>query len=71
MNMSNSRILRSQISPSGGMYVLVGLTKASYDANIKDLFENKMDTENPELYQQFLREEGNTSLEKTRQNLKL
>ncbi|MBM7456969.1 hypothetical protein HNR62_002871 [Oceanisphaera litoralis] len=69
MSMSDSRILRSQVSPSGGMYVLVGLTKGAYDANVRELFENAMDTETPGLYQQFLKEEGNSSLEQTRQRL--
>ncbi|MED5523657.1 MAG: LPP20 family lipoprotein [Pseudomonadota bacterium] len=63
MTLSHSRIYRTQTSPTGGLFVLVGLDNAAYDANVDALVNNAVDGQSPELYQKFLKEEGDATLE--------
>lgn len=37
MNLKHSRIYTTSVSPNGGMYVLVGLDKVSYESNVEAL----------------------------------
>jgi len=69
MNVVYSRIYRSQTSPSGGMYVLVGLNKAGYEENVQRLFNNPIDPQNPELFQQFLIDNSKAKLEQVKEDL--
>ncbi|MFM2480986.1 LPP20 family lipoprotein [Celerinatantimonas sp. YJH-8] len=70
MTLENSKIYRTQISPSGGMYVLVGMDKQHYDANVNQLVNNALTKkDSPELYQQFLKAQADESLDKVRQQL--
>ncbi|WP_157981005.1 LPP20 family lipoprotein [Idiomarina tyrosinivorans] len=69
MNLVYSRIYRTQVSPSGGMYVLVGINKEAYDENVKRLFNNPMDPEHPELFQQFMVEKSQATLDETRERM--
>ncbi|RUO45218.1 LPP20 family lipoprotein [Idiomarina aquatica] len=69
MNVVYSRIYRSQTSPNGGVYVLVGLNEAGYKENVDRLFNNPIDPENPELFQQFLIDNSKSKLEQVREEL--
>jgi len=69
MTLSNSRIYRTQVSPSGGVYVLVGLNKAGFDSNIDRLVNTALNNESPELYAQFLKEESDKALDDIRNTL--
>lgn len=69
MNVVYSRIYRSQTSPSGGMYVLVGLNEKGYQENIERLFNNPIDPENPELFQKFLIDSSKAKLDKVKEEL--
>ena len=69
MNLVYSRIYRSQSSPAGGMYVLVGLNQAGYKENIDRLFNNPIDPENPQLFQQFLIDNSKAKLEQVKKEL--
>lgn len=69
MTLTKSRIWRSQISPAGGMYVLVGLTKDAYDENIDRLVNTAVGQDSPELYRQFLKDQSDKALEKLRDQL--
>lgn len=71
MTLTHSKIYRTQISPAGGMYVLVGLDKQHYDENIDQLVKNSLNNQDsPQLYQQFLKSQTDESLDKVRQQLK-
>lgn len=70
MTLTNSRIIQSNSSPTGGLYVLVGLSADAYAANLKQLFETGVDTDNPELYLKFLMEEANAETSATAEKLK-
>ncbi|OLQ72809.1 hypothetical protein BIT28_06370 [Photobacterium proteolyticum] len=48
----NSRVLRTQTSPAGGLYTLVGMDKATYDANVSKITATAGDRES-ELWQKF------------------
>lgn len=69
LTLTNSRVYRTQVSPSGSVYVLVGLDKAAFDQNIDKLVNTALNQESPELYGKFLKEEGNKTLDDIRQQL--
>ena len=50
--LTNSRILVSQASPSGGLYVLVGMDQAAYDANMNKIID-EVGGEDSALWNQF------------------
>ncbi|WP_418641492.1 hypothetical protein ACNUDM_08390 [Vibrio chaetopteri] len=50
--LEDSRIIRTITSPTGGMYALVGLSKASYDKNIA-LMAQRMEMSMPNLWKKF------------------
>lgn len=69
MTLTFSRIYRSQVSPSGGMYVLVGLNEAGYRENVNALLSKVPEGEDPELYRQFLMAEANAELDEMAERL--
>ncbi|MGB0782000.1 MAG: LPP20 family lipoprotein [Marinomonas sp.] len=69
MTLTKSRIYRTQTSPKGNMYVLVGLNKAAYAENMEALVNTALNDDSPELYRQFLMEESDKSLDQVRQEL--
>ncbi|OED71671.1 hypothetical protein A143_17010 [Vibrio splendidus ZS-139] len=50
--LTNSRILVSQASPAGGLYVLVGMDQAAYDANMNKIID-EVGGEDSALWNQF------------------
>lgn len=69
MTLSQSRIYKTQISPAGNMYVLVGLSKSAYDDNIDKLVKSSVNNDSPELYRKFLLDQSNKSLDEIRKEL--
>lgn len=69
MELVFSRTYRTQVSPNGGLYVLVGINDAAYKENIDKLLGQTVDQENPELYRKFLLQEADAALDKTAENL--
>lgn len=69
MTLTKSRLYRTQVTPVGGMYVLVGLDKKAYDENVDALVKTAVGQDSPELYQQFLKDESDKALEHLRQQL--
>jgi len=70
MNLTFSRIYRSQVSPTGGMYVLVGLNEAGYKENVDALVNQSIEGEDPELYRQFLVAQAEADLDAMAEKLK-
>ncbi|WP_127026065.1 LPP20 family lipoprotein [Rheinheimera mangrovi] len=70
MEIVNSKIYRTQYSPSGNMYVLIGIDAKAYEQNINKLLNQSVDTENPELYRKFLLQEAEAALDKAAEKLK-
>jgi len=50
--LTNSRILASQTSPAGGLYTLVGMDKATFDANFSKVVA-KAEAKDAELWNKF------------------
>lgn len=50
--LTNSRVLVSQTSPAGGLYVLVGMDQAAYDANMNKIID-EVGGEDSTLWNQF------------------
>lgn len=50
--LTNSRIIVSQASPTGGLYVLVGMDQAAYDANMNKVID-EVGGEDSALWNQF------------------
>lgn len=69
MELVFTRTYRTQISPSGGMYVLVGINDAAYKQNIDKLLSQSVDEDNPDLYRKFLLQEADAALDKTAEKL--
>ena len=69
MELVFSRTYRTQVSPNGGLYVLVGINDAAYQENIDKLLGQTVDQENPELYRKFLLQEADAALDKTAEKL--
>lgn len=70
MEIMNSKIFRTQYSPAGSMYVLIGIDAKAYEQNIDKLLNQSVDTENPELYRKFLLQEAEAALDKAAENLR-
>ncbi|WP_413282956.1 hypothetical protein [Vibrio sp. MA40-2] len=58
--LTNSRIVVSQTSPTGGLYVLVGMDQAAYDANINKVIDGVSD--DSALWDQFNNEKAAADL---------
>ncbi|MFT7374230.1 MAG: hypothetical protein ACI9T9_002936 [Oleiphilaceae bacterium] len=69
MTLVKSRIYRTQVSPEGNMYVLVGLNKEAYGENIDALVNTALNDDSPELYRQFLKDESDKTLDQIRKEL--
>ena len=50
--LSNSRILTTKVSPAGGLYTLVGMDKATFDANFSKVVA-KAEAKDAELWNKF------------------
>lgn len=70
MNLTFSRIYRTQVSPTGGMYVLVGLNEAGYKENVNSLVNQSVGNDDPELYRQFLIVQADQELDAMAEQLK-
>lgn len=70
MELVNSKIYRTQISPAGNMYVLMGIDSKAYEQNIDKLLNQSVDAENPELYRKFLLQEAETQLDRAAEQLR-
>ena len=70
MELVYSRTYRTQMSPAGGLYVLVGINETAYQENIDKLLNQTVDQENPDLYRKFLLQEADASLEKIAEKVK-
>lgn len=60
MEISNSRILRTQTAPDGGIFLLLGLTQEQYQQNLQRLAQSM--PSDAEIYRQFLLQEAKASL---------
>lgn len=69
MELVFTRTYRTQISPAGGMYVLVGINDAAYKQNVEKLVGQSVDQENPDLYRKFLLQEADAALDKSAEAL--
>lgn len=67
-SLTNSRIIVSQVSPSGGLYVLIGMNDSAYKANVGKI----VDTigEDSKLWNQFNNEKTAEDLSNALQSLK-
>jgi hypothetical protein len=70
MELVFSRTYRTQISPTGGLYVLVGINDAAYKENLDKLLSQTVDQENPELYRKFLLQEADAALDDVAEKIK-
>jgi len=66
-SLSNSKIIVSQVSPSGGLYVLVGMDQQAYDANIDKITDATKDSK---LWNQFNNEKAADELSQALESLK-
>lgn len=69
MTLTYTRIYQTVPTPTGGVYVLVGLNERGYEENVKRLLAEAEMTDDPELYQRFLMEEANQQLDAARDDL--
>lgn len=67
--LTNSRLLVSQTSPSGGLYVLVGMDQAAYDMNVNKIVD-EVTNEDSALWDQFNNEKAADDLAKALESLK-
>ncbi|QFT09438.1 lipoprotein [Vibrio sp. THAF190c] len=59
--LTNSRVIVSQASPTGGLYVLVGMDQAAYDANMNKVID-EVGGEDSALWDQFNNEKAAADL---------
>lgn len=67
--LTNSHLLVSQTSPSGGLYVLVGMDQAAYDMNVNKIVD-EVTNEDSALWDQFNNEKAADDLAKALESLK-
>ncbi len=67
-SLSNSRIVVSQVSPAGGLYVLVGMDKETYQANLNQVVDSA--AKEASLWNQFNSERAAEDLESALNSLK-
>ncbi|MBY5992888.1 LPP20 family lipoprotein [Ferrimonas balearica] len=60
--LSGARILQSRTSPSGALYVLVGMSEADYERTMKEALKASQDRDS-ELWQRFKEDESTKLLE--------
>lgn len=69
MQLQHTRIYQTVTSPSGGLYVLVGLDKEGYMTNLERLLDEAEMTDDPSLYYRFLIEEANREMDELQESL--
>lgn len=67
-SLSNSKLIVSQVSPTGGLYVLVGMDKATYQANIDQVVDAA--SKDSKLWNQFNSEKAAEDLTNALNSLK-
>lgn len=67
-SLSNSKLIVSQVSPTGGLYVLVGMDKATYQANVDQVVDAA--TKESQLWSQFNSEKAEQELSNALNSLK-
>ncbi len=68
-SLTNSRVIVSQASPSGGLYVLVGMDQATFDANMNKVID-EVTGEDSALWDQFNNEQAAADLAEAFEALK-
>ncbi|RUO32504.1 LPP20 family lipoprotein [Aliidiomarina soli] len=63
MQLTYTRIYHTVQTPTGGVYVLVGLNEKGYEENVQRLLAEAEMTDDTELYQEFLMEKANQELD--------
>ncbi|PKH07573.1 LPP20 family lipoprotein [Moritella sp. Urea-trap-13] len=66
--LANSKLIVSQATPTGGLYVLVGMDQATYDANLNKVIDGV--TQDSKLWGQFNNEKAAADLSNALQSLK-
>lgn len=69
MELVYTRTYHTQLSPAGGLYVLVGINDQAYKQNIDKLLGQTVDQDNPDLYRKFLLQDADTMLDNTLEQL--
>lgn len=67
-SLSNSKLIVSQVSPAGGLYVLVGMDKATYQANVDQVIDAA--SKDSQLWEQFNNEKATEDLTNALNSLK-
>ena len=67
-SLSNSKLIVSQVSPTGGLYVLVGMNKEAYQANVNQVVDSASKEES--LWKQFNSEKAAEDLTNALNSLK-
>jgi len=67
-SLSNSKLIVSQVSPTGGLYVLVGMDKATYDANVNQVVDSA--SKEASLWKQFNSEKAAEDLNNALNSMK-
>ncbi|WP_165312506.1 LPP20 family lipoprotein [Vibrio ziniensis] len=67
-SLSNSKLIVSQVSPAGGLYVLVGMDKEAYQANVNQVVESA--SKEASLWNQFNSEKAAEDLNNALNSLK-
>ncbi|OCH25157.1 LPP20 family lipoprotein [Aliivibrio sp. 1S128] len=67
--LTNSRLIVSQTSPSGGLYVLVGMDQSAYDMNVNKIVD-EVTNDDSALWNQFNNEQAADDLAKALESLK-
>ncbi len=68
-SLTNSRVIVSQASPTGGLYVLVGMDQATFDANINKVID-EVSSEDSALWDKFNNEQAAADLAEAFEALK-
>ncbi|MGO3346749.1 MAG: hypothetical protein ACTIM4_16415 [Marinomonas sp.] len=69
MTLQKAHVYRTQFSPEGNLYVLVGLNKEDYKTNMDAIAKAAIGEDSPELYQKFLADEADTSLDEIQKRI--
>ncbi|WP_117235254.1 lipoprotein [Vibrio maerlii] len=68
-NLTNSRVIVSQASPAGGLYVLIGMDQATFDSNMNNVID-QVAGEDSALWDQFNNEQAAADLAEAFEALK-
>lgn len=67
-SLSNSKLIVSQVSPTGGLYVLVGMDKTAYQANVNQVVDSA--SQDSQLWDKFNSEKASEDLTNALNSLK-